>query len=143
MQKFKIIRYFLTCLSFIVVFSSCKKEKKKLTCSQDVIISKTQYETALDDQYSIIDLKINGDCLTIKFSASGCNGNSWTTQLIDAGGVAYSFPPQRSLKLSLDNKELCEAIVTKEISFNIKDLQVQGTNKVLLKISGQSILYEY
>lgn len=133
----------ITCLSFILLFSSCKKESKQLTCDQNVIISKTQYETAPDDVYSIISLKINDNCLTIKFSAGGCDGNSWAPQLIDAGGVAESLPPQRTLRLSLDNKELCLAIVIKEISFNIKDLQVKGTSKVWLNISDQRILYEY
>ena len=143
MKKRVMINCFLGCFAFTIVFISCKKGNNQANCKQDVLISKTEYESAPADKFSIISLKISVDCLTIKFSASGCNGNSWTTKLIDWGGVAQSNPPQRTLRLSLDNKELGESVVVKEISLNIKDLQVEGADKVWLNISGKSILYEY
>ena len=112
-------------------------------CDQSVIVSKTEYENAPNDMVYIIDMNVSGDCLTIKFSASGCSGNSWAVKLIDLGGVAKSNPCQRTLKLSLDNKEECAAVITKEISFNIEELQLNGDNRVFLNISGKGILYEY
>jgi len=110
---------------------------------QDVIISKTEYENAPNDRLSILDMSISGNCLKIKFRANGCNGESWDVKLIDSGIVAKSNPRQRALRLSLDNREFCDGLPVKEISFNIEDLQVEGNNKVLLNISGNSILYEY
>lgn len=96
---------------------------------------------------SLIDLEINDDCLKIKFSSSGCDGKTWETKLIDSVGIMESFPPQRNLRLSLKNEELCLRIVTKELTFDISNLKVDG-NQVLLNVSnsnGQSeqILYEY
>ena len=35
------------------------------------------------------------------------------------------------------------AVIGKEISFDIKDLQIVGNNKVILHVSGKEILYEY
>jgi hypothetical protein len=64
--------------------------------------------------------------------------------LIDSEAILESNPPQRNLRLSLKNEESCEAIINKEVSFDISKLQVDG-KKVLLNIfnsSGQ-ILYEY
>jgi len=111
-------------------------------CDKNVIVSATEFENA-PDQVSIIDMKIEGNCLKIKFGASGCDGSSWIVKLIDKGTIAYSDPPKRDLRLSLDNKEICDAVVTKEISFNIEDLQIPGADKVLLDISGNQIIYEY
>jgi len=112
-------------------------------CDQNVIISADEYENAPNGHLTIIDMKIVGDCLKIKFSASGCNGDSWVVKLIDHGTIAESNPCQRMLRLSLDNQELCKALITKEVSFNIKDLQVKEDNRIILNILDKSILYEY
>jgi hypothetical protein len=119
-------------------------------CDQDVIISADEYENApndlydpINDKYNIIDMEIVGNCLKIKFWASGCDGNTWVVKLIDLGLIAESIPCQRTLRVSLDNKEACRAVIEKEISFNIEALQIQGDNRVQLNVSGKSILYEY
>ncbi|MDL2262447.1 hypothetical protein LJC11_02970, partial [Bacteroidales bacterium OttesenSCG-928-I21] len=112
-------------------------------CDQDVIISQTEFQNAPNDPVSIISAEIIENCLKIKFAASGCDGNSWIVKLIDAEVVAESYPCQRGLRLSLDNKEMCDAVITKEISFNIEDLQIGKNDKVLLHIGGKEILYEY
>jgi len=95
----------------------------------------------------IIDMKIAGNCLTIQFSASGCDGNSWNVALIGLGNYDKSNPPQTALKISLNNKEVCRAVVTKEASFNLEPLmdyfRHHGTNKIYLHFSGKGILYEY
>lgn len=127
-------------------FVSCNKETEKqpTVCDQSVIISKDNYTNAPSDQLSISVTELNDGCLKINFGSSGCSGSSWEVKLIDSGVVLYSDPPQRNLRLSLKNQELCAAYIGKEITFNVKDLQVNG-NKVLLNItnSGDQILYEY
>lgn len=113
------------------------------SCDQNVIISETEYQNAPDDPFSITEMTITGDCLNIKFAASGCDGNTWIVKLIDSGNIAESYPCQRTLRLSLDNKEACTAVPGKEISFDIKDLQILGNDMVILHVSGKEILYEY
>ena len=121
---------------------------------KEVIISDTLYKNAPNDHVEIIDMKIEGNCLKIKFSASGCDGSSWNVKLIDSGlvkivAIPIVGPPiyGRTLKLSLENHENCRAWITKEVSFNIEDLQIQEKwewgNKIYLDILGKGILYEY
>ena len=115
-------------------------------CDQNVIISAAEFKNAPNFPVFIGDMKIEGNCLKIKFTSSGCDGKSWVVKLIDEGTISTTsigLPPQRTLRLSLDNQEACAAVFGKEISFNIEDLQIPGSNKVLLDISGKSILYEY
>ena len=123
-------------------------KKEGLTiCDKDAIISQTEYENAPNDQVEIIDMKIEGNCLKIKFSASGCSGNSWNVKLIGLGNYDKSSPPQTTLRLSLDNKEICTAVITKEVSFNLDPVKeyfrLHGTDKLYLNISGKGVLYEY
>ena len=144
--------------TFTVLENECKKVFidyfqifNKPDCDQDVIIDEDEFKTAPDDPLTIIDMVIVDNCLKIKFSASGCDGSTWVVKLIDLGVVAESNPCQRALRLSLDDKEDCRAVITKEVSFNIEDLQIEGSHRVwltiypskILNIAGHSILYEY
>jgi len=69
---------------------------------------------------------------------------SWELKLIDSESILKFYPPQRNIRLSLKNEELCQAIITKEMSFDVTGLQVDG-NTVLLNStnSDDQILYEY
>jgi len=120
-----------------------KSSNNQSNCDQDVIVDLDQYNHAPNRNLVIEDMKILNNCLKIKFSASGCDGNTWVVKLVDMGGIAKSLPPQRTLRLSLDNKEMCRAWITKEISFNIEDLQVEKYRKIWLNVGEKGILYEY
>ena len=115
-------------------------------CDKNVIISDTEFGYAPKDSLSLSNMIIEEDCLKIIFSATGYDGNDWTVNLIALEGVAQSNPPQRTLRLSLDNLETCETEITKEISFDILDLQVSGTNEVIFNFfynNDYKISYKY
>ena len=130
-----------------------KPTKPTSSCDQKVIICNTLFENTSNQlPVNIMEMEIVGDCLKIKFSASGCDGRTWVVKLIDSDKVYffyslhYPHPPERYVRLSLDTEEFCRALITKEISFNIKDLRVKGHNKVRLSLSDipeHTILYEY
>jgi len=113
-------------------------------CDALAIISSTDYLDAPIDQVTINSAVINGNCLQFNFSASGCSGDDWELTLIDSDAIMESSPPQRNVRLSLTNPELCEAYITKEMSFDISNLQVDG-NAVYLNITNNDVqvLYEY
>ncbi len=144
-------RFIISAMLLLVgvsMLSSCndtedKVEKKAQTFDKEVIISRSGYDNAPEDKVVINELKIKDDLLIVNFSASGCSGKTWIVQLIDTGATHYSNPPQRILRLSLQNNEGCEAFITKEMSFNIKNLRIEGDSKIFLNVSGKKILYEY
>ena len=109
-----------------------------------VHVSADDYQNSPDDELEVIDVQLEGDCLLITFSAGGCDGNSWKFKLIDSEEIMESNPPQRNLRLSLENEELCKAIVTKSIAYNVSSLRID-VDKIKLNItnSGDQILYEY
>ncbi len=111
-------------------------------CDDTILISKILFDTAPSDQLFINNLEIIGNCLTINFSSGGCDGNSWEVKLIDSEAILESNPPQRNLRLSLKNEELCLAFITKELSFDISSLRMIGS-PVQLNItnSDDTILY--
>jgi len=133
-------------IGFVVVmgFITCNNNDDSNNCDQVTIVSSEEYETAPNDQLFINSLEINGGCLKINFSSSGCSGDSWELKLIDSEAILETSILQRNLRLSLKNEELCEALITKELTFDINELRVDG-NQVFLNItnSDDQILYEY
>lgn len=141
----KIVLLYFALLLLSGLSHSCKKEEQnKSVCDQSVVISADEFQNARYDLLTINNISINGDCLTIDFGSSGCDGSTWVMKLIDSEAIAESYPPQRSLRISFKNEELCDAYFTKTLSFDIKPLRVSG-NKVILHVENfeHPIIYEY
>jgi hypothetical protein len=141
-MKKRILYLLISIVCFQLV--SCTDDEILPTSDLKVVIDSDAYNSAISDNYFIRSIDIDGDFLTIKFSSSGCSGESWKVKLIDSGAVAESLPPQRYLVLSLENNELCQAVITKELTFDISALRVDGKSVWLnFKNFEESILYEY
>jgi hypothetical protein len=126
--------------------AACNKDKNHdSVCEKKVQIDKTLYINTKTDNYTIVDAKLSGNCLEIQFGSSGCDGKSWTVELVDAQGVVDTNPQQRYLKLALANNELCAAAFSKTVSFDITPLRIPGAKVVRLKLEGLNIalLYYY
>lgn len=93
----------------------------------------------------MLNVNLDGDCLTVNITTSGCDASSWVSTLIDSENIAESMPPQRYLKLTLYNNEDCLTVFEKVETFDLSVLQVEGTNEVILNIEGlpESVLYTY
>lgn len=136
--------FLLVLISILLLSCSDGDDPDPNGCNLGTVISQERYRNAPSDELTINSLEIEGDCLKINFSASGCSGESWKIKLIDSGSILESDPPQRNLRLSLENKELCDAFITRELSFNIIKLRVEGGRVELnLTNSGDQILYAY
>jgi len=130
--------------SLFQIISCCPAIEDESICDDKVIIDKNLFDTAPNSALNITKVEIIGDCLSIDFYASGCNGNSWKVKLIDSEAILKSNPPQRNLRLSLENNELCEAVIHKKISFDISELRLTGSEIILNIInSNHQIKYKY
>ncbi|GLR15615.1 hypothetical protein [Portibacter lacus] len=131
----------------ILSIVSCEKEMATPplpNCDENTEINADEYQNAMTEGVEIMKVEIVDQCLNITYSASGCSGDSWKVSLIDSGDILESMPPQRNLKFSLENQEVCLAFITKTTSFDISNLQIEG-NSVVLNIndSDENILFEY
>jgi|GEM_PF-6025744 len=132
----------------LLVLCACQSDdemsrdlKDLAPCGDDVVINKAQFDNALSA--TILAVSLEDDCLTINYGASGCDASSIVATLIDAGDIAESLPPQRFMKLGIETGA-CLAYFEKEITINIRDLQVE-TSSVILHLDGHDteILYTY
>lgn len=103
------------------------------TCDQIVLIDGEKFETSSSDKFALLDASINENCLLVKINYAGGCGEV-TLDLVDAGVVMESEPLQRKIKLLLDDQDDCEALVTKEFTFDISSLKSKPNYKIMLRL---------
>ena len=124
----------------------CGDCQPRTTCDQRTLVDGDLYETAPDDAFFFEEIELREDCLEITFHSSGCDGSRWVTKLIDAEAILESFPVQRVLRLSLENDEECDVVITKTLSFDLTPIQLEAYDRIILNIEGyegERILYTY
>lgn len=133
----------------VLLFVACHKDPQPPICDdcdQTTLVSSTLYENAPNDFFTFDTVFIDGNCLEITFTSSGCDGSSWVIQLIDSEQILESFPVQRVLRMSLQNEELCDAVFSRTVTFDLTPLQLAAYDRILLNIDGwegSPLLYEY
>ena len=127
-----------------ICLSSCQDENIVEPCTQMLLIGNEIYDNYPDDQLTILDVTLEGDCLQINFAASGCSGNSWIVELVGREEILESLPPQRLIRLSLENNEICDAYIGKSVTFDITPSRISG-NEIILNLDGwdKKIVYVY
>ncbi|PQJ80025.1 hypothetical protein [Polaribacter porphyrae] len=137
------LKNLLILIASVFLFISCdEKDDAIISEDESVIINNDLYKETLTNNYTITDVKLNENTLTIKISSSGCDGNSWKALLVDANEILESNPVQRNIKLSFNNKEACLAVFEKEFTFDISILK-KGFSEVNLNLEGWNSQINY
>ena len=115
------------------------------SCNKMAIVDTNRFNQTPTTNYTITNVVLNGDCLKVTISSSGCDPNNWDMNFIASENVMESFPVQRSAKVQLVNDEACLAVFQKTMSFDLIPLRVQGQNQVQIHLQGwsTSIMYQY
>lgn len=134
----------LPAIALITLLIACKKDEALPASENKILIGNTIFKTYPDDPLTISTAAIDGDSLQITFGASCCDGQSWTVQLVGSGEVMLSYPPQLRIRLSLKNNEICKALCSKTLKYDLKPARVSG-NQIILNLAGwdQSLIYKY
>ncbi len=140
---------FLTATLFLIaaVVSCDKKDAPALPdVNSSTVIDPALYEKT--NPMLVSDVRVIGDVMQVKISASGCDGSTWKARLIDSGSIAKSNPVQRKAKIEFTNMEACLAFFSKIFIFDLKPLRVGSSNEVnvILDLGNgktESVLYKY
>lgn len=131
MGKLK-MKNLLVLIASVFLFASCDDKNDAIILdNESVIINNMLYNETVTNNYTITDVQLNENLLTIKISSSGCDGNSWKAVLIDANEILESHPVQRNIKLSLENNEACLAVFEREFTFDITILKEDFSEVIL------------
>lgn len=145
----KLLKSVVVCLCFplLLMNTQCDDDDdfRESSCGQQVVIDPDFFESAVSDEYQLVNFDLEEDCLTIELSASGCDGETWSMVLVDSGTIAESSPEQRYLKFVFSNDEACLAVFSQSRTFNLTNIRVDGSNEIVLNIEGlpEPLIYMY
>ena len=133
-----------------ILLSSCHKTQTAVIepplpeCDTQVIVDADLYQNGPADEFYFQSAVIDGNCLKMVVRyGGGCEDVIF--QLIDADAIMESLPIQRNIRLSLEDNDFCEALVTQELNYDLTPLQVEGYSKIILNLQGspESLTYQY
>ena len=139
MKKIRLLAFTLTC--FFLTNFTCKNDDVGFPitdCDSFAFVDDSQYDNADSAFFEIISASIEGDCLNIEISSSGCSGETWVMELFSNTIINESLPIQRGIRLVLTNNEACLAVFSKEMSFDLTNLQVEGENEIVFNLEEYS-----
>ena len=133
----------------LVVFSSCSNDDDTTNLPNCDSISEVIPENDFNDieiiSYSITSVNLNGNCLEVTISSSGCDATLWEMELFSTNAFYNVYPLQRAVKVRLTNNQLCHAVFQKTKSFELTPFRIEGQNSIPINIVGwnEQIIYEY
>lgn len=121
------------------------KHPIKSKCNEKAVLDHVAFPQVNTNNYGITNVVLNGDCLEITLSSSGCNPNNWDMNLIGVASTTNIYPPLFHAKVELINNEACQAVFQKTVSFDLTPFKIKGQNQVQINIAGwnNSIMYQY
>lgn len=133
------------------LFISCSNDDDNnpsnvTTCNSAAeVISEENFNGITTSNYNVTDIQLNGDCLEITTSSSGCDPETWEMNLFSVDAFYTVFPLQRAVKIELVNEQLCQAVFQKTISFDLTPFRIDGQNEIPLNIEewDEQMVYEY
>ena len=128
------------CILILVslTFNSCEENIGQdlfKTNENKVIVDSDLFRIATSENYTITNVELDNDILNITIATSGCNGETFKAVLIDSNIMLASLPPQRQLRLVLEKREDCEALISKTFPFDIKLLK-EPSSEIILNLEG-------
>lgn len=124
-------RIFFNLLFIIMLaFVSCKGDDSNCcnsnptNCNKFSVIDEIKYNQTNTNNYTICNVVLNGDCLEITVSSSGCDPKNWDMNFIASEVVVETLPNQWNVKVALINNEACQAVFQKTMSFDLTPFKI-------------------
>lgn len=114
-------------------------------CNEKAVVDGAYLSNIKTTNYGITQVVLNGDCLEVTVSSSGCNPDNWDMNLFAAVSPLIVAPTVYIAKIELINNEACLAVFQKTVSFDLKPLQIATIKEIQIWLDGWNtpIFYKY
>lgn len=130
---------------FLLLFACGNDDERKDTgYHTSVLIDSNVYREAESDDFYLEEAEITGDSLRVLIRyGGGCGGVK--LRLAGMEETLNSDPPQRKIRLLLEDNDPCEALVAETFYFKLSVFQTAGSSRIGLFLSDWdgSLPYEY
>lgn len=122
-------------ISLIVLTSlglSCKNTDN-VTNDCEVINVQDDLSQLATDEFHIDTAYVQNNCLKLKVNYGGGCGNVFF-KMYRNHSVFESNPPQTIIKLTLDDKDFCKALIYKDLSYNLTDMVKEIGKPLIIRL---------
>jgi hypothetical protein len=141
-MKFKIP--FLIFITFIVI--SCDNDNNNLRNSLEnsdrIRVEDDLFSNAPNDDFEIIMASIADNNLNITIGYGGGCGTIYY-DLVTGTDYLETNPTQKNIRLAFDDKDNCEAGIELKLSFNLTQIQISSTNRIIINLNKWENPIEY
>lgn len=121
-------------ISFLLLYGCTNQEEilqNNDACTKYVELNYSNYNSLKTDPLSLINAKIDGDCLILTLQyGGGCKEHQIDLALIQPECGTPPLPPPTFEIRHNANDDVCKALITKEYSFDISGIREEGKNKI-------------
>lgn len=131
MKTKQIMPFYMPILGFLLSIAACDRPISLPTCTPILIDTST-----VVGNYWLAEPMISGQCLHVPIShGGGCAKHTY--RLKWNGALAESMPPQAFLVLEhIDPGDPCDAIISKNLFFDLEPLLNEPYNQIVVHLSG-------
>ena len=102
-------------------------------------------QNSLDVFQYYMNGEIQGDCLIVSIRASGCSGTNWLADAVAWWKYSKIFTATEAAQDTIYQSGIVWGTPYPKFRFNLRSMQVSGTNSVLLNLQGweETLVYKY
>ena len=137
----------ITLLIFITAFMiGCNSDddnvRSSLENSNVILVDEDLFLNAPNDEFEIIVASISDNNLNITLFYGGGCGNIYY-DLVTGNDYLETTPIQKNIRIAFDDKDNCEAGIELELSFDLTQIQVSNTDRIILNLDNWEDQIEY
>ncbi|MFY0631747.1 MAG: hypothetical protein JXR05_15385 [Flavobacteriaceae bacterium] len=128
-----------------VVMISCDNDDKlnsPLINSDIIRVEEDLFLNAPNDDFEIITATISNNKLNLTILYGGGCGNIYY-DLVTGNDYMGTNPIQKNIRLAFDDEDNCEAGIELELSFDLTQIQVSSTDRIIINLDRWEDQIEY
>lgn len=112
--------------------------------SEEIIVDDNLFLNAPKDAFKLISVQVTDHYMELEVEYEGGCGDA-NFKLIGSEKVMESLPPQRAIRLSLEDSDDCRTLLRKKLRFALNPAQVQEYDELLLQMQNWNnpLSYKY
>ena len=110
--------------------------------SNVILVDDDLFLNAPNDEFEIIVASISDNNLNITLFYGGGCGNIYY-DLVTGNDYLETTPIQKNIRIAFDDKDNCEAGIELKLSFNLTQIQISSTNRIIINLNKWEDPIEY
>ena len=128
-----------------VIFLNCGDDDSAgspLENGSQIRIDEALFTNGPNDNFFLRAATITGNILNLTLDYGGGCGEVYY-DLVTGDSFVLTNPVQKNIRLAFDDQDNCEALVGLELSFDLTQLQIPSTNRLIINLDGWDTPIEY